>query len=237
MGKYCIYIRVSTQQQGRSGLGLEAQMKICSDYIKSVGGEISGIYKDIDHGNVRDRQGLLKAVAQCKDTRDTLVIAKLDRFARDVEFTFMAVNNAKDKKGNQIFDIHFCDMPIVNTMTLGVNASMAQYERELISKRTKEALAAKKAQGYKLGRPKGADLSKANEASAKARREKARNEPNNRIIWGIIGMNGTPTADDLQRMSAQLNRMGVKTASKLDFTPDRVRSAYHNMKKYMNYNK
>ncbi|MDE5987046.1 MAG: recombinase family protein [Prevotella sp.] len=233
MKKYCIYIRVSTQKQGRSGLGLEAQMKICTDYIKSVGGEVSGIYKDIDHGTVRNRQGLADAVNLCKSTGDTLVIAKLDRFARDVEFTFMAVNNAKDKKGNPIFDIHFCDMPVINTMTLGVNATMAQYERELISERTKAALAAKKAQGYKLGRPKGVDLSKANEASAKVRREKAKNNPNNKIIWGVIGMNGVPTAEDLQRMSVQLNQMGVQTASKLDFTPERVRTAYHNMKKYM----
>ncbi|MDE6150498.1 MAG: recombinase family protein, partial [Prevotella sp.] len=161
MKKYCIYIRVSTQKQGRSGLGLEAQMKICTDYIKSVGGEVSGIYKDIDHGTVRNRQGLADAVNLCKSTGDTLVIAKLDRFARDVEFTFMAVNNAKDKKGNPIFGIHFCDMPVINTMTLGVNATMAQYERELISERTKAALAANKAQGYNLGRPKGVDLSKA----------------------------------------------------------------------------
>lgn len=225
MGKYCIYIRVSTQKQGRSGLGLEAQMKICTDYVKSVGGEVSGIYKDVESGTHRDRQGLWNAINHCKATGATLVIAKLDRLARDVEFTFKVINTG--------VDIHFCDMPQVNTMILGVFASVAQYERELTSKRTKDALAAKKAHGYKLGSAKGVDLSKANEASAKARREKARNNPNNKIIWGVVGMGGIPTAEDVQRMSVQLNRMGVKTAAGLDFTPERVRTAYHNMKKYM----
>lgn len=225
MGKYCIYIRVSTQKQGRSGLGLEAQMKICADYIKSVSGEISATYKDVESGTHRDRQGLWEAINHCKATGATLVIAKLDRLARDVEFTFKVINTG--------VDIHFCDMPQVNTMILGVFASVAQYERELTSKRTKDALAAKKAQGYKLGSAKGVDLSKANEASAKARREKARNNPNNRIIWGVVGMGGIPTAEETQRMSVQLNRMGVKTAAGLEFTPERVRTAYHNMKKYM----
>lgn len=225
MGKYCIYIRVSTQKQGRSGLGLEAQMKICTDYVKSVGGEISGTYQDVESGTHRDRQGLWYAINHCKATGATLVIAKLDRLARDVEFTFKVINTG--------VDIHFCDMPQVNTMILGVFASVAQYERELTSKRTKDALAAKKAQGYKLGSAKGVDLSKANEASAISRREKARNNPNNKIIWGVVGMVGIPTAEDTKRMSVQLNRMGVKTAAGLEFTPERVRTAYHNMKKYM----
>ncbi len=225
MKKYCIYIRVSTQKQGRSGLGLEAQMKICTDYINSVGGELSETYKDVESGTHRDRQGLWDAINHCKATGAKLVMAKLDRLARDVEFTFRIINTG--------VDIHFCDMPQVNTMILGVFASVAQYERELTSKRTKDALAAKKAQGYKLGRPKGVNLSKANEASANARMEKARNDPNNRIIWGVIGMGGVPTAVETQRMSLQLNRMGVKTSKGMDFTPDRVRSAYHNMKRYM----
>lgn len=76
-------------------------------------------------------------------------------------------------------------------------------------------------------------MSKAYEASAKARRDKARNDPNNRIIWGVIGMNGVPTAEETRRMSVQLNQMGVKTAAGLEFTPERVRTAYHNMKRFM----
>lgn len=229
MGKYCIYIRVSTQKQGRSGLGLEAQMKICTDYVKSVGGEISATYKDVESGTHRDRIGLWEALKYSQETKETLVIAKLDRLARDVEFTFHVYNLCK----NGAFDIHFCDMPQVNTMILGIFSLVAQYERELTSKRTKDALAAKKAQGYQLGSSKGADMSKATEASATARREKARNKLNNKIIWGVIGMGGVPTVIDLQRMSVQLNRMGIKTSTNLDFTPERVRTAYHNMKKYM----
>lgn len=229
MGKYCIYIRVSTQKQGRSGLGLEAQTKICADYIMSVGGEISKTFKDVESGTHRDRLGLWEALKYSQETKETLVIAKLDRLARDVEFTFHVYNMCK----NGAFDIHFCDMPQVNTMILGMFSLVAQYERELTSKRTKDALAAKKAQGHKLGSPKGVNMSKVNESSAKARREKARNDPRNKIIWGVVGMHGVPTAADTQRMSAQLNQMGVKTAAKLEFTPERVRTTYHNMKKYM----
>ena len=82
-----------------------------------------------------------------------------------------------------------------------------------------------------LGNAKGVDLSKANEASAKARTEKARNDKNNKIIWGVIGQNGTPTADDVQRMSMQLNQMGVNTSTGLRFTPERVRTTFHNLKR------
>ena len=82
-----------------------------------------------------------------------------------------------------------------------------------------------------LGNAKGVDMNKANEASARARKEKARNDKNNRIIWGIIGQGGIPTADDTRQMSMQLNRMGVNTSTGLQFTPERVRSTYHNLKR------
>lgn len=141
--KFVIYIRVSTQKQGRSMLGLEAQRKICLDYIEKEGGEWVGEFKDVESGTHRDRKGLSDAVAYCKRNDCTLVVAKLDRLARDVEFCFKIVNTG--------IDIHFCDMPSVNTLLLGVFASVAQYERELTSERTKKALAVKKEQGAQLG--------------------------------------------------------------------------------------
>ena len=63
------------------------------------------------------------------------------------------------------------------------------------------------------------------------RLQKAKNDPNNKIIWGVVGLNGTPTSDDLQRMTIQLNQMGVKSASGMEFTPERLRSTYHNLKR------
>lgn len=143
MKQYAVYIRVSTRKQGASGLGLEAQRKICDDFIKSQEGEKVAEFQDVESGTHRDRKGLAQAVAFCKKNDCCLVIAKLDRLARDVEFCFKIVNTG--------VDIHFCDMPNVSTLLLGVFASVAQYERELTSDRTKQALAAKKARGEKLG--------------------------------------------------------------------------------------
>lgn len=143
MKKYSVYIRVSTQKQGRSGLGLESQQKICEDFIRANDGEKVEQFMDVESGTHRDRKGLLNAIDFCKQNGCALVIAKLDRLARDVEFCFKVINTG--------IEIHFCDMPQINTLLLGVFASVAQYERELTSDRTKKALAVKKAKGCKLG--------------------------------------------------------------------------------------
>lgn len=143
MKKFVVYIRVSTKKQGASGLGLEAQQKICGEFIKNHDGEKVAEYKDVESGTHRDRKGLADAVAYCKKNNCALVIAKLDRLARDVEFCFKIVNTG--------IEIHFADMPQVNTLLLGVFASVAQYERELTSDRTRKALAAKKERGEVTG--------------------------------------------------------------------------------------
>lgn len=143
MKDYAIYIRVSTAKQGASGLGLESQRKICEDFIKSNDGIKVAEFKDVESGTHRDRKGLAEAVEYCKRNGCALVIAKLDRLARDVEFCFKIVNTG--------IEIHFCDMPQVNTLLLGVFASVAQYERELTSDRTRKALAAKKERGEVTG--------------------------------------------------------------------------------------
>ena len=143
MKKFAVYIRVSTRKQGNSGLGLESQQKICGEFIKTQGGEQVAEFKDVESGTHRDRKGLLAAIDYCKRNNCALVIAKLDRLARDVEFCFKVVNTG--------IEIHFCDMPQLSTLMLGIFATVAQYERELTSDRTTKALAAKKARGETLG--------------------------------------------------------------------------------------
>lgn len=143
MKKFAVYIRVSTRKQGNSGLGLESQQKICGEFIKTQGGEQVVEFKDVESGTHRDRKGLLAAIDYCKRNNCALVIAKLDRLARDVEFCFKVVNTG--------IEIHFCDMPQLSTLMLGIFATVAQYERELTSDRTTKALAAKKARGDALG--------------------------------------------------------------------------------------
>ena len=143
MREYATYLRVSTKKQGNSGLGLDAQRKMCSDFISANNGTMSKEFVDVESGTHRNRKGLQDAIAYCKSNACPLVIAKLDRLARDVEFCFRVVNTG--------IEIHFVDMPTINTLLLGVFAAVAQYERELTSDRTKKALAIKKEKGAKLG--------------------------------------------------------------------------------------
>ena len=144
MKQYAVYLRVSTQRQGAQGLGISAQRNMCENFIKQNKGKQVQEFMDVESGTHRDRKGLWQAIDYCKNNGCSLVIAKLDRLARDVEFTFKVINTG--------IDIHFTDMPVVNSMVLGVFAAVAQYEREMCSKRTKQALAALKARGdVKLG--------------------------------------------------------------------------------------
>ena len=173
MEKFCTYIRVSTKKQGATGLGLDAQRKMCQDFIDRNNGTAVAEFQDVESGTHRNRPGLWRAIDYCKVNQCTLVIAKLDRLARDVEFTFKVLNSG--------IQIRFCDMPIMNTMILGVFASVAQYERELCSSRTKAALGEikdniaengghmSKANRWikHLGREKGCDTSAASSVSAR----------------------------------------------------------------------
>lgn len=169
--KYVIYLRVSTRRQGSSGLGLDAQRKMCTDLIERENGVVAKEFQDVESGKSRTRPGLWNAIDFCKAYGCTLVIAKLDRLARDVEFTFKVIGTG--------IQIRFVDMPVMNTMILGVFASVAQYERELIVQRTKGALEAIKDDIAKngghvsrtgnyikrLGREKGTDTSVAGAAA------------------------------------------------------------------------
>lgn len=179
--KYVIYLRVSTKRQGSSGLGLDAQRKMCTDLIERENGVVAKEFQDVESGKSRTRPGLWKAIDFCKAYGCTLVIAKLDRLARDVEFTFKVIGTG--------IQIRFVDMPVMNTMILGVFASVAQYERELIVQRTKGALEAikddiEKNGGHvsrtgryikRLGREKGADTSAAGAAAGLTHSRKAEN--------------------------------------------------------------
>ena len=203
-------------------------MQICESYIKETDGQLVKVFQDVQSGKSKDRKGLLDAIEFCKKNKCELVFAKLDRLARDVEFTFKVVNTG--------IQVHFCDMPQLNTLILGVMATVAQYERELISQRTKQALAAKKARGCKLGRTSGTDVQEMCAASATARREKARNNPTNKIIWGVLsqytdGGARMPSTDEYERVCLTLSGMGVTTSTGLPFNVSRARNAYHNLRK------
>ena len=243
--KACIYIRVSTQKQGASGLGLEAQREICMDYINKSGREYVTEFKDVESGKIRTREGLLRAVDYCKENGCELVFAKLDRLARDVEFTFRVINSG--------VQVHFCDMPTLNTLILGVMASVAQYERELISQRTKAALKAKKERDGQTGgtsdlwgskngnKSRKESNERAAEISARNRKERAQNNPNNKAFFEFIkdwqAIHGKITANtDFQPIADELNRRCKKTSTGLDFDKKRARAMYVSLKNiYTNY--
>jgi len=149
-GKFVTYYRVSTQKQGKSGLGLEAQRKAIEDYLNGGNFEVLEEFVEVETGkgsNALARRPVLKeAIEYAKKHKAKLLIAKLDRLARNVYF----ISSLMESK----VDFVVADMPDANALTIHLIAAVAEYERELISKRTKEALAVAKSRGVKLGNPK-----------------------------------------------------------------------------------
>lgn len=148
--KFVAYMRVSTHKQGRSGLGLEAQQAAVASFLRQVGGIdlAPGRYVEVESGKRSDRPQLARALLHCQQTGATLVVAKLDRLSRNVAFLMTLRDSGARFKA--------LDLPEgieSNALTLTVMAGMAQHEREMISKRTKDALAARKARGQVLGNP------------------------------------------------------------------------------------
>lgn len=148
MCKVVAYFRVSTDGQGRSGLGLDAQREAVSRLCQSRGWKIVAEFTEVESGKRSDRPQLQAAMHRAKVTGGTLVVAKLDRLSRSVAF----LSALQDSGGRFIA----ADMPEANELTVHIMAAVAQAERKAISRRTVEALAAAKARGTKLGNPNGA---------------------------------------------------------------------------------
>lgn len=147
-GKFIAYYRVSTERQGRSGLGLEAQRKSVRDYLNGSGWKLLDEFTEIETGkghNALARRPQLKAALEaCRKQKATLLIAKLDRLARNVYFVSGLMESG--------VEFVAADMPMANRLTVHILAAVAEHEREMISQRTKAALAAAKHRGVDLGR-------------------------------------------------------------------------------------
>lgn len=155
---YVAYLRVSTDKQGRSGLGLEAQEKAILDYLDSREGRLLKQFIEIESGKKNDRPKLAEALAYCKKHRAVLLIARLDRLARSVAFISRLMESG----------VRFVasDMPGATDFMLHVYAAVAEEERRMISRRTKDALQAAKARGVELGK-NGSALATKHKANAK----------------------------------------------------------------------
>jgi DNA invertase Pin-like site-specific DNA recombinase len=200
MKRYVSYLRVSTTKQGASGLGLEAQRAAVIAHANGNSSIISE-FIEIESGKKDERNQLAAAISYAKQHSATLLIAKLDRLSRNAAFIFTLKDSG--------IDFTCADMPDANTLTIGIFAVLAQHERELISSRTKAALAAKKNRGETLGSPanltaaarnKGVEAIKANAASAKE------NVQARQLIDLLSGQGLT-----LAQIAEKLNQSGYRT--------------------------
>jgi DNA invertase Pin-like site-specific DNA recombinase len=154
---FIAYYRVSTDRQGRSGLGLEAQRAAVGRYLAGIGGILLAEHTEVETGRRNDRPELQKALAACRKHKARLVIAKLDRLSRNVAFIATMMDAG--------VEFVACDNPHATRLTLHILAAVAEHEREMISARTKAALQAAKARGVRLGR-NAERLAPANRAAA-----------------------------------------------------------------------
>ena len=211
------YLRVSTAKQGLSGLGLEAQRAAVAHFTAAGGHTLVAEFLEVESGRKADRPQLAAALTSCRLHRATLVIAKLDRLARNVAF----IANLMD--GGVEFVA--CDMPHANRLTLHLLAAIAEHEREMISQRTKAALQAAKARGVRLGNPNGAaalldGCRLAAERSSGVRRATAvQHAAAVAPILSELSANGL----SCREMARALNRRGVPSTSGRSWYAEQVR--------------
>jgi DNA invertase Pin-like site-specific DNA recombinase len=190
---FIAYYRVSTKRQGQSGLGLEAQQHAVQVFLHSCGGALIGEYTEVETGKRNNRPQLQMALAAVKKAKGRLIIAKLDRLARNAAFVLNLLESS--------MDFVAADMPDANKLTIQIMAAFAEHERDQISARTKAALAAAKTRGVVLG-ANGKILAKQHKVEAQKRAESLR------VHIDAIKKEGHVTVRDI---CDQLNALGINT--------------------------
>ena len=191
--QFVAYYRVSTDRQGRSGLGLEAQQSAVRGYLGATAP--IAVFTEIETGKRNDRPELQRALALCRKRKARLVIAKLDRLSRNLAFIAALMDSG--------VEFVAVDNPHATRLTLHILAAVAEHEREMIAARTKAALAAAKARGIRLGRNGAQRLAPAHRAEAV---ERARQLAPMLAELKIAGMSA-------RRMAAELTARRVATPS------------------------
>jgi DNA invertase Pin-like site-specific DNA recombinase len=198
-GKFVAYFRVSTDRQGKSGLGLEAQRKSVLDFLDGGRWSLVAEFTEVESGKRSDRPQLAKALDACRRQKAKLVIAKLDRLSRNLAFIATLMESG--------VEFVAVDTPHANKLTVHILAAVAQHEREMISERTKAALRAAKARGTRLGNPRLDEAAKRGTAALKAN---ARRFAAN--VLPIIREIEKAGAASLNAIAAKLNERNVPTA-------------------------
>ena len=217
MKKYIAYTRVSTTYQN---LGQDSQYNIIQNWIKGNGGELINHYTERVSGKNNKRIELNKAIADCQINQACLIVSTLDRLSRNVRFLF----DLKDAK----IEFVCCDMPELNTLTLSVLGGWAQYERELISERTKKSLRVLKDKGVKLGKPENLanNLDKAVKHSVETRLNKALTNKNNIRAYTVVKMMRDGDSN-WSAIARHLNLNGFKTSRNKSFEMQTVKNLYN----------
>lgn len=199
-GKFVTYYRVSTQRQGASGLGMDAQREAVRQFLNGGEWAVVGEFVEVESGRKTDEQRpeLAKALAECKRQGAVLLVAKLDRLARSVHFV-----SGLMRAGVKFVAV---DLPEATDLTIHVMAAFAEHEAKRISQRTKDALAAAKARGVTLGAAGPANLRRNVE-----QRQREADSFAGRLQGVITGMRGRGLTQ--RAMVAELNSLGVKAAT------------------------
>jgi DNA invertase Pin-like site-specific DNA recombinase len=193
---YVAYYRVSTARQGESGLGLDAQRSAVERFLHSSKGLLAEEFTEIESGKRNDRPELASAIQSAKKRKAVLLIAKLDRLARNVAF----ISNLMESAAEFVA----ADMPHANRLTIHILAAIAEHEAAMISARTVAALAEAKKKGVALGNPRW------NESIAKARAARKKTRP---VELEALLASYRDEALSLRQIAGRLNALGVKTPS------------------------
>ena len=207
-GRFVSYLRVSTDQQGKSGLGLEAQRTAVENYLNGGKWKLINEFLEVESGRRSDRPKLAEALAMCRAHRAALVVAKVDRLARSQSFLSRILEAG--------VEVRFCDLPQIEGPTgrflLQSMMAVAELEAGMISARTKAALAASKARGTQLGGFRGRAGTAADTAKARAARALKANAQA-RSIAPIIDRVDPDRTASLRSIARALNDEGVPTPS------------------------
>ena len=208
MSDFVAYYRVSTDRQGASGLGLDAQRQAVAGQVNGTG-QLVAEFTEIESGRRHtNRPQLLAALDECRRRHAVLLIARLDRLARNVAF----IANLMESRA----DFIACDMPTANRLTIHILAAVAEHEREMISQRTKAALAEAKRRGTRLGNPR----IEAARALALAAHHAQRPAPE--VVALMIEWRGQGKA--LRAIAHDLNRLNIRSPRGRDWYASSVRN-------------
>jgi DNA invertase Pin-like site-specific DNA recombinase len=215
--RYIAYYRVSTSKQGVSGLGLSAQQTTVLNYLH--GFKPIEEYTDIESGTAKgnNRENLKVAIKRAKELGAVLVIAKLDRLARNVRFITTLMESQ--------VPFEACDMPQATPFTIHIFAALAEQEAKLISQRTKAALAEKKKQGAKLGKPENL-TSEAIIKSQVVRSKNAEHNENNRKAGALV-VSMRNAGNSFYQIMNELNKLDFKTRRDCNFKIMQVQRLYN----------